>query len=461
MRTLPMSNLCALLCSSLIGTGAMAHEKITPLAPRIVGGSPSKACGWPSTVGVGNCTGTLVHPSLVVYAAHCGAKIGEVVFGPSIKEPARVVPTSHCETYPGGGVLGDDVAFCTLEQEVTDIPITPPAMGPETKLIQKDQAVWAVGFGYYNQDRDYGIKHEVKLSITGFANEAQSILIAGGNGKDACQGDSGGPLFMELPQDRGFRLIGITSFGFEGGQDSEALPCGFGGGWAVLHHHVDWIEAQSGIDITPCHDPQGNPDPNQRCGIAPLSPADGSGQWPDDCTFGQQTPPLKNLPPAIRWSEAVSTSPRVIGQAFDVELEVSDDDGIEMVELFVNGSSQGQLSQAPYRWSFDIPDANELELSAYAMDSAGQKSEAKKLALPLKVRTDTNPDGPTSTNPDAPDTAGNPPSPTSPKEPDSPGEAIPPSPPQAPTRACTQGQAPPCALLLGSLLLLWRRRRTE
>lgn len=464
MRTLAISFLSTLIGASALCFDAMATPaSVETMAPRIVGGSPSAACGWPSTVGVGNCTGTLVHPKLVVYAAHCGSKINKIVFGPSIKEPARTVPTSKCEIYPGGGVLGNDVAYCLLEEEVNDIPIIPPAMGNDTELLKKEQAVWAVGYGYYNQNRDYGVKHQVELSITDFMSPEQKILIAGGNGKDACQGDSGGPLFLELPEGRGFRLAGITSFGFEGEQGSQALPCGFGGGWAVLHHHIPWIEQQSGLDISPCHDAQGNPDPDKRCGAAPIAPAKASGTWPDDCSFGQQLPPVENLPPAIRWAESVSTSPRDIGQPFDVELIVSDDDGIEMVELIVNGAPQDHLAKSPFRWSFEIPDADDLELKAYVVDLEGHKSHAKNLVLPLKVRSGSEGTDGSVTPPGTPSTPGDPSSPTSPSTPtgsDAPPSSAPPSQLES-SRSCSVGEAGPSGLLLGFLVLLLPRRRSR
>lgn len=447
---------------SLIGANAVILDaKANPsdleaTAPRIVGGSTSQDCAWPSTVGVGNCTGTLIHPKLVVYAAHCGSKISEVVFGPSIVDPARRVATKKCEIYPGGGVMGNDVAYCELSEDITDIPVIPPAMGNDTDLLAKDRSVWAVGYGYYNQNREYGLKHEVELSVNGFMASDHKILLAGGNGKDACQGDSGGPLFLELPEGRGFRLVGITSFGFEGEKDSQALPCGFGGGWAVLHHHIPWLETQSGLDITPCHDAQGNPDPDERCGAAPIAPAKTSGEWPDDCNFGKQLPALANLPPAIRWTESVSTSPREIGAAFDVELLVRDEDGIDQVGLLVNGTPQDPVTSKPFRWSIEIPDADNLELEAYAVDLEGHKSHAKKLTLPLKVRTGGD-------TPNTPGSSGNPADPGLPP-PSTDGEApsgsVPPSQIES-SRSCSLGGDAPYGLAFGLLALLLRPRRRD
>ena len=52
--------------------------------PEIYGGIEAGTCAWPQTVAVtggqGLCTGTLIHPSVVMYAAHCGGgRYGDTV----------------------------------------------------------------------------------------------------------------------------------------------------------------------------------------------------------------------------------------------------------------------------------------------------------------------------------------------------------------------------------------------
>src|SRR5690349_3428359 len=48
----------------------------TPTYPQVIGGQEVVECAWIDTVAVtgggGLCTGSLVHPRVVVYAAHCG-----------------------------------------------------------------------------------------------------------------------------------------------------------------------------------------------------------------------------------------------------------------------------------------------------------------------------------------------------------------------------------------------------
>src|SRR5262249_25048091 len=87
---------------------------------------PSRSAGGRRTAVSmeGSCTGTLVHPEVVVYAQHCGAGFGSVHLGDSINGTGRSVPTEFCRTYQGGGPgTGRDVAVCKLAEAVTDVEI--------------------------------------------------------------------------------------------------------------------------------------------------------------------------------------------------------------------------------------------------------------------------------------------------------------------------------------------------
>jgi hypothetical protein len=245
--------------------------------PAIYGGSPVASCAWPTTVSLGGaCTGTLIHPELVVYAAHCGTNYGSIRFGDDISgsDDGFSVATQYCRTYPGytGTGNGVDFAYCRLAQPVDQYPIVPPLMGCETDVLEPGQGVAVVGFG--NADNGpYGIKREVYTQLNSITNNNEAFV--GGGGEDSCQGDSGGPVFVQLA-DGSWRAFGITSYGG---------ACGTGGYYSMMHIGMPWFESDSGLDLTPCHDAQGNWDPGPGCTGFPEDPATGGGSWPS-CSGG-------------------------------------------------------------------------------------------------------------------------------------------------------------------------------
>ncbi|MCX4247648.1 S1 family peptidase [Paraliomyxa miuraensis] len=273
------------LALPLIAFAPAAHaERLTtaPLPPQpIVGGAPVEACGWPTTVHLDGCTGTLVHPELVVFAAHCmffagGQGPATADFGETVDTLARQVPTAGCTMFPGWvpdeTQFGNDVAFCTLAEAVTDVPIVPVLMGCETDVLMPDQEITLVGFGL-DDTFSFGTKNEVVTTINGF--EGPEINV-GGNGTSSCNGDSGGPAYVQLP-DGSWRVFGITSRGTSASCDDPSI-------YGLIHSHVEWIETESGLDITPCHDSaDGTWNPGEDCGGFPLTPGIGETSWDQGC----------------------------------------------------------------------------------------------------------------------------------------------------------------------------------
>lgn len=241
----------------------------------IYGGVTAPVCGWPSTVELGGaCTGTLVHPQVVIYAAHCGASYSKIYFGENYQAPAKTVTPSFCKVVPGGNPgSGNDFAVCKLSSPVTNVPITPILMGCETAILKQGQAVTLVGFG--NADNGpYGIKRQVTTTINGI--DANNEISIGGNGKDTCQGDSGGPAFVQLA-DGTWRVFGITSYGG---------ACGSGGMYSMMHKGMSWFESTVGLDLTPCHNADGTWNPTASCGSFPKAPGNSGGTWAAGCSAG-------------------------------------------------------------------------------------------------------------------------------------------------------------------------------
>lgn len=288
-----------------------------PVQPRIVGGQESPSCHFPGAVLISKerrrlCTGTLVHPKIVTTAGHCVN--GEVVFGFGERGQYKKINGS-CKESPEH----TDMAYCLLEEEVNDVPIVPILMGCELDALQKDHLVTLVGFGdSADANGDGGIKRQVQTPIHAAIGEggvAGEEILLGHAEKGSCNGDSGGPAYIDLRQIPGFkdrqgagwRVFGATSRKGPGGGNCASTTV-----YGVLARMVPWIEKDSGIDITPCHDADGTWNPGSQCqgGSDPKA----GGEWPQ-CEAGEpsgqsktcegrgkgtQTPAPKDDPPKTK-----------------------------------------------------------------------------------------------------------------------------------------------------------------
>jgi MYXO-CTERM domain-containing protein len=366
-----------------LNPGWVAAAEPDTLAQRpaaIVGGQPSEPCEWPSVVALqtgGLCTATLVHPRIIVYAAHCGTLHTHARFGEDVQAPAREVPILRCERASElFAVSSMDYAYCELAEPVEDVAITPLLFGCDDALIEIGTPVTIVGFGDTTSvdPQAVGIKHAAQTQIVGYL----STVGIGGMGVGADSGDSGGPALVQL-DDGSWWVLGIVSGGGGDGATVQYVPA---------PNTVAWIEDRSGIDITPCHASDGSWAPTPACEGLFVSTSPGA-SWADGCPGPVSPPSTRCGPPWTELTDTQAPSVTIVepldGAQFDaapLELDVlgeAEDLGVGVAELrlSIDGVAEGIDQVPPYRFeAVGVESDGPHTITLEAIDHFGNASAA-------------------------------------------------------------------------------------
>ncbi|MCP5065961.1 MAG: trypsin-like serine protease [bacterium] len=357
-------------------------------------------CDWPSAVLMSGCSGTLIHPEVVIFAAHCG-NTNNVRFG--VRGDERSVPTDYCRDAPQYPETGWDIAYCKLSRPVTDVPIAPILIGCEWDQLQVGTEVWFASFGQSSPSGGgFGTKRFVSGEIAGFPSDGKKIgIFYDDNDTGICSGDSGGANFVRI-NDSSWRAFGITV--------TTAGACGGSSQSVPMRTGVPWIEEDSGIDVTPCHDADGAWNPGPDCVGFPQDIDDGSGKsWSQGCGPGVVSSPSATCGPTAG-EDPDTTAPTVTidspaagtydGPSFTTSIEITatDDWGLLDVVLSIDRMEVGVLTQEPYTFPRAAFPEGTFEITARGRDWSGNMADAAPVEIVVGSGT---PDPSTGTSSDS------------------------------------------------------------
>lgn len=495
-NSLPLSRwLFSLFALGGLAAPSNAGASFEPEAPQshIANGKPAGECALPAVVHLkmGNtCTGTLIHPQVVLYAAHCfnlrQVILGENGRGPVITKIKKSVTHPDFSESNSSGPKGAaiDWAVGVLEEPVNGVPVIPLAYAGELEKHQKaGQSVVLTGYGKTESGMSSANLIWATAKIEQVSNGSMTTVKGRQN---ACSGDSGGPVLVKL-EDGSWRVMGImTNLG------PTLSDCGKDTGYnrmsQVRREMVEWLEKQTGFDLTPCYDMDGKADRSESCkNLFAGDISAPSGSWSKNCADAKVVEEPKLLPVGGEEEPKDETAPKVeikapednhvmVGESIEIKIEASDDEELEEVSLYINDKKVKSWKEEPFEYEWEVEStASEISIHATAEDKAGNEAKSKSVSL-LVVVDDPGTESPTTgenSSTESPKTENNDDETPDPKTPDEPSDeptatkdetSDKPADPQAPpSSSCsTGGDLAPMGgfALLAGLLGLRRRRRS-
>lgn len=201
------------------------------------------------------CAGSVIHPKVVVTAAHCiepirqkGSDFPLVVTALNAASNSNPVGT-RASVVRGGynsATHNNDIAVLLLNEELEGVvpikmakPGTRLARGAELQIAGWGlQAENSLEISPYLMEATVGFVDNTECNkILGMGKITDNMICAGDliNGRDACQGDSGGPLLSFNPETGEQELLGVVSWGIGCGR------IGLPGVYSSVPYFENWV----------------------------------------------------------------------------------------------------------------------------------------------------------------------------------------------------------------------------
>src|SRR5258705_1218167 len=250
-------------------------------------GTVALTCAFPTVTAVtdqvGRCTATLVHPRLVLFAAHCG-KVTQVDFGEKWNQ-VKVTP-EKCDVNPAynpdpnANDTKNDSGYCVLKDPV-NLPITPILPRQCAKaVLQAGVQVMVTGFGRTTLTGGEGTKRYGWANLRNVDFQTSANVMEVGQPSVGCPGDSGGPGLVCLANGTWWSVCITSTLGNTRNVPDLCTDQNSFNEYNLSVNAAPWIEQATGIDITPCSDANGNWEAGPECkNVFSADVGVGSGSW--------------------------------------------------------------------------------------------------------------------------------------------------------------------------------------